>query len=162
MFVIDCIAPFLKKLNISEEELKTMFVSLCPTTRKVSALLKFPEVMSPEEIVVSSHLRRFVRELDIATLKKFMQFCTGSDLLLQDHIDVSFVNVTGIARRPVAHTCSCLLEIPKTYESFPGFRTKFGCPECKCLEFGHSLKPRKQEYSVWITTDLCLKAQESF
>ena len=65
------------------------------------------------------------QELDIATLKKFMRFCTGSDLLLQDHIDVSFVNVTGIARRPVAHTCSCLLEIPKTYESFPGFRTEF-------------------------------------
>ena len=125
MFVIDCIAPFLKKLSISEEELKTMFESLCPTTRKVSALLKFPEVMSPEEIVVSNHLRRFVRELDIATLKKFMRFCTGSDLLLQDHIDVSFVNVTGIARRPVAHTCSCLLEIPKTCESFPGFRTEY-------------------------------------
>ena len=69
------------------------------------------KVMSPEEIVVSSHLRRFVREQDIATLKKFMQF----DLLLQDHIDVSFVNVTGIARRPVAHTCSC----------YPGFRTEF-------------------------------------
>lgn len=125
MFVIDCISPYLKKLGIPEDKLKSMYESLFPTTRKVLALLKFPETMSQEEIIVSNHVRRFVRELDIFTLKKFMRFCTGSDLLLKDKIEVSFVNVQGLARRPVAHTCSCLLEIPKTYENFPGFRTEF-------------------------------------
>ena len=49
------------------------------------------------------------------------------DVLLSDHIDVSFVNVTGMVRHPAAHICSCLLDIPKTYESLPGI---FGCPEC--------------------------------
>ena len=59
-----------------------MFKRVSPATRKVSASLKFPKVMSPEKIVVSNHLRRFVRELDIATLNEFMRFCTGSNLLV--------------------------------------------------------------------------------
>lgn len=54
-----------------------------------------------------------------------MTFCIGSDLLLKDRIEVSFVNVQGLARCPVAHTCSCLLEIPKTYKDFQGFRSEF-------------------------------------
>ena len=41
-------------------------------------------------------------------------------VLRQDHIDVSFVNVTGMVRHPAAHICSCLLDILKTYESLPG------------------------------------------
>ena len=35
---------------------------------------------------------------------------------------VSFVNLDGLAQRPVAHTCGCVLELPVTYESFPQFR----------------------------------------
>ena len=51
MFVIDCIVPFLKKLSISEEELKTM--KFMPNNKKSFRLIEVPEVMCPEEIVVS-------------------------------------------------------------------------------------------------------------
>lgn len=76
-----------------------------PTTQKVIKLLKFPETMTMEEMEVSNHLRLFVRELDEENLKYFLRFSTGSDL------DVAFVVQSDFARRPVAHTCSCLLEL---------------------------------------------------
>ena len=31
----------------------------------------------------------------------------------------------GLQRRPAAHTCSCMLQISKFYESFMDFRTEF-------------------------------------
>ena len=50
------------------------------------------------------HRKRFVRELDTAKLGKFLQFVTGSDIMLCDHIYVSFTRLDGVQRRPVAHT----------------------------------------------------------
>ena len=125
MFVIDCWHPLLKNIGISKERLSSLYTELFPKPRRVAQILKFPDAMSADELAVSNHLRRFVRELDENLLKRFLRFCTGSDLLLGKDIEVSFVNVTGLARRPVAHTCSCLLELPKTYENFPQFRSEF-------------------------------------
>ena len=71
------------------------------------------------------HLKRFVRGLDTAKLGKFLQFVTGSDIMLCDHIHVTFTRLDGIQRRPVAHTCTFTLEIPSTYQSFPEFREEF-------------------------------------
>lgn len=125
MFVVDCWSPFMKSLKLKEDKLISLHKELSPTPRRVLGLLKFSDLMSAEESTVANHLRRFVRELDKVSIARFLRFCTGSDLMIREKIDVSFVNVKGLARRPVAHTCSCLLELPKTYENFPQFRTEF-------------------------------------
>ena len=126
MYVIDCWYPILKRMTgINEEKLDSLYKNLLPTNRKALNILKFPEILSADENQVSNHLRRFVRELDPCTLRKFLRFCTGSDLLINNSVEIAFVNVTGLARRPMAHTCSCLLELPKFYENFPQFRKEF-------------------------------------
>lgn len=45
--------------------------------------------------------------------------CTASKL------DVQFNMLSGIARRPIAHTCSNMLELPATYGSYPEFVKEF-------------------------------------
>ncbi|XP_052245976.1 uncharacterized protein LOC127854906 [Dreissena polymorpha] len=125
MFIADCLQPILKKLNITEDHLTQLYTDLIPTSKLVNKMFKFPEVMCAEEQTVAQHLRRFIRELNSDSLRKFVRFCTGSDLMVSKEIQVVFVNVSGLARRPIAHTCSCLLELSKSYESFPQFRSEF-------------------------------------
>ncbi|KAL4226851.1 hypothetical protein ACF0H5_014830 [Mactra antiquata] len=125
MFVAYCWGDILKNILITEDQLNELYLNLKPSPRSVIKLLSFPDTMTIEETSVSQHLKRFVRELDSDHLRKFLRFTTGSDLMIIKTIYVSFVNVTGFARRPVAHTCSCMLEISSSYESYPQFRSEF-------------------------------------
>ena len=45
--------------------------------------------------------------------------------MLFDTIQVNFTNVSGLSRRPIAHTCITVLELSSTYQSFPELREKF-------------------------------------
>ncbi|XP_033727554.1 uncharacterized protein LOC117316877 [Pecten maximus] len=124
MFVIDCWSPLLKKMRLPEN-LQSLYENLAPNPRRVIKLLRFPEDMCADATATSNHLKRFIREMDADLLTRFLRFCTGTDLLTEECITVSFVNVVGLARRPVAHTCSSLLELPKQYENFLQFRSEF-------------------------------------
>lgn len=124
MFVCDCFHPVVRNL-MNSDELEKAYNKLIPTGSGVIRILFFPENMSADELSTANHLKRFVKELTSDKLKRFLRFCTGSDLVAVDKITVNFVNVTGLARRPVAHTCSCLLELSKTFDSFPQFRSEF-------------------------------------
>ena len=53
-------------------------------------------------------------------------FVSGSDLVLSKKIRVVFVRLYGIARRPVAHTCGCILEVSEDYTSFAELKEEFG------------------------------------
>ncbi|XP_078332256.1 uncharacterized protein LOC144625415 [Crassostrea virginica] len=124
MFVCDCFHPVVKNL-MNEHELDETYKKLIPTGRSVVGILSFPESMSADEINTCNHVKRFVKELTPEKLRRFLRFCTGSDLMVVDTITVNFVNVVGLARRPVAHTCSCLLELSKIFDGFPQFRSEF-------------------------------------
>lgn len=45
--------------------------------------------------------------------------------MLFPEILVTFTQLEGIARRPIAHTCNYILEISSTYQSFPELREEF-------------------------------------
>lgn len=47
-----------------------------------------------------------------------------SDVLCVDKIEVIFTSNDGLARRPVAHTCGHVLELPWTYMSYPELRVE--------------------------------------
>ena len=38
---------------------------------------------------------------------------------------MEFTKLEGLGRRPIAHTCGCVLEIPSTYDSFSEFGAEF-------------------------------------
>ncbi|XP_070551821.1 uncharacterized protein [Ptychodera flava] len=125
MFVIDCWQQVLTPLKLTHEEFLEMYNNLKPTARKVLKILKYPDNLSPAENEIMNHLHRFIRGLDKNTLGKFLRFCTGANLMVKQEIWVRFVDLAGLARRPVAHTCGCVLELPRSYENFPQFRSEF-------------------------------------
>lgn len=125
MFVADCWNVVLKSLNITAVELDRLYESLEPTTRKVLNILRFPDVMGTAETSLAASLKRLVREMDAPLLGCFLRFCTGSDLIATDHIDVNFSESS--VRCPTSHTCTSLLEIPRAYatEQYVTFKSEF-------------------------------------
>ncbi len=63
--------------------------------------------------------------MDLSELKKFLRFCTGADIMIVPKIEVNFTDLAGFERRPIAHTCGCILELPRNYENYPTFRSEF-------------------------------------
>ena len=88
-------------------------------------LLNYPESLTATQSEVSKHLKRYIKELDSRHLKLFLRFCTGSDVITVPNITVEFSQLIGLQRRPVAHTCGCVLQIPDQYENFMAFRSEF-------------------------------------
>jgi len=52
-------------------------------------------------------------------------FTTGADVICVTNINVEFTKLERLARRSIAHTCGCVLEIPSTYDSYADFRADF-------------------------------------
>lgn len=128
MFVIDCWRDIVRpriSFKMDYEQLATLYDDLKATTKKVLRLLRFPADMTAKQKEVEQHLRRYIRELEEEKLSKFLRFCTGSNLIVSDSINVEFTAMSDFTRRPVAHTCGMFLELPDSYESFPEFRTEF-------------------------------------
>ena len=126
-YVAECwksVIPWLCECFPQKEKLDNLYEKLCPTVSRVISCFEADETNEAERDAMK-HLKRFVRGLDTAKLGKFLQFVTGSDIMLCDHIYVSFTRLDGLQRRPVAHTCTFTLEIPCTYQSFPEFREEF-------------------------------------
>lgn len=71
------------------------------------------------------YLQQYIRGLGSAGLRKFLRFTTGSDALSVDKLEVVFTALDGVGRRPVAHTCGPVLELPRTYMVFPELRLEF-------------------------------------
>jgi hypothetical protein len=58
-------------------------------------------------------------------LSAFLQYTTGSDIIICDILEVTFVSVDVLARRPIAHACTPSLELPSTYQSFNELSEEF-------------------------------------
>ena len=69
---------------------------------------------SNAERAAVDYLKRFIRGLDQSQLKAFLRYVTGADVICVKHIVVEFSTLEGLARRPIAHTCGCVLELPST------------------------------------------------
>ena len=106
------------------QAVKDLLKSKIPTNRLVLNMLRCTP-LSQVESQVFEYLRRFVRGLDDRSLKRFLRFVTGADVLCVPTITVDFCDIRGLQRRPVAHTCGAVLELPKSYSSYPEFRNEF-------------------------------------
>ena len=72
------------------------------------------------------YLKQYVRGANEEYCKKFMHFVTGSDIILVSSIKISFIAYTSkFSKRPIAHTCEPLLEIPVSYNNFCELRHEF-------------------------------------
>ncbi|XP_022178992.1 uncharacterized protein LOC111039706 [Myzus persicae] len=124
-FIIEQFRKELKEVRmntlISENDLLALYKSMEPTAKNILNILSCHET-SNDEIKTFGFLKKFIKETTNEIRLKFLRFSTGADVITHNYIKVEFTNVVGLARAPVAHTCSGVLELPSKYEYFADFR----------------------------------------
>ena len=79
-----------------------------------------------QESKVFKWLKLYLREAESGTLTRFLQFCTGSQVLVPDRmISVRLVIMSEMALRPRARTCFGVLEVPRNFLSFNQLKENF-------------------------------------
>ena len=120
-YIANCWTPILSLLKRympfqSLENLVSLYNEKKPNAKKVVKLLDAHPNTDAERACLD-HLKRFIRSIE-GNIGTFLQFTTGSNVLVCDKISISFNKLEGLGRRPVAHTCTPTLEIPSTYQSY--------------------------------------------
>ncbi|KAL2088710.1 hypothetical protein ACEWY4_015609 [Coilia grayii] len=114
----------LKEAFVSTQHVLLMYEDKKPTTKKVLKLLHAcPSTQAENQSF--RFLQQYIRGLDDVGLRRMLRFITRSDVVCVEQIDITFTSADGLARRPVAHTCGPVLELPWTYASYPELRTEF-------------------------------------
>ena len=128
-YVTNCWAPILKPLIAfpnfqSLVTLENLYDIKRPTAKKIVKLIKLEPVTDQVQQCLD-HFKKYIRSLQGSSLSVFLQFITGSDIISCDSIEVTFSALDGTSRRPVAHTCGPLLEIPSSYQSYNELSEEF-------------------------------------
>ena len=76
-----------------------------------------PFFNSKSEERVFGYLQQFVGNMSSDVTQKFLRFVTGSSVAVCPKIDITFNALSGLARRPIAHTCAPL-EVPTSYSTY--------------------------------------------
>ena len=104
----------------SVSDLLSLYNALTASPSKVLELLVEPEVTNPVQIRVYHYLEQYIGNMNADEVYMFLRFVTGSSVLTSS-ITVVFNNLSGLARRPIAHTCSCMLELSSSYTTYGEF-----------------------------------------
>ena len=107
-----------------------MYKALNVTPAKVLEMLVEPEEMNSARDRVFEYLTQYIGNLNTDELRLFMRFITGSSVCLGKEILVTFNSMSGLGRHPLAHACSCTIELPTTYATYPEFVHDFECISC--------------------------------
>ena len=110
---------FFQTMTVSE--FFGLYKALNATSERVLDLIEEPSAMNSAEKRIFSYLITFVSNSRQDDLRLFLRFVTGSSVLLGESIRVSFNNTEGLARSPTAKTCSCAIELPLSYSTYPEF-----------------------------------------
>ena len=112
-------------LSYSVDELHALYVSLSATPEMVLAVINELDEADICQARVFGYLQQYIGNMRNEEVRRFLRFTTGSSVLIANHISVTFNNLSGLARRPIAHTCGCVIELPSTYMSFLDFEQEF-------------------------------------
>ena len=85
-------------------------------------MLEFDEATNNLERRVCSYLTTMIGNIQVS---EFLRFVTGASVCIVPKIKVDFNALSGFDRRPIAHTCDCVLELPTSYTSYEDFRGEF-------------------------------------
>jgi hypothetical protein len=87
--------------------------------------IKEPQVMELAEQRILDYLFQFIGQVKTDELQLFLRFCTASSVCIDKPLSITFNGLYGLERRPIAHTCSCLLELSRTYSTYAEFSGEF-------------------------------------
>ena len=122
-YIIDCFSGIIAVLKTftpfqSVNSLREMYDMKKPTPRKIVKFLQASPLSEAEQACLD-HLKRYVRSLEVGKVSQFFAFVTANDVITCDSISViTLVELTGAFRRPIAHTCGPVLELPSTNEAY--------------------------------------------
>lgn len=114
----------LRREIISIAILTAMYDTKQPTVKKVVDLFVY-EAENQQQENVMTFLKKYVRCLQLPNLCKFLRFVTGTDTMCGYQIKIQFTNLSGLERRPIAHACGPVLDLPHTYRNYMELRTEF-------------------------------------
>lgn len=112
-------------LAMGVEKLHNIFGALTANPEKVLEKIIEPEFSNMNEERVFGYLEQYVGNMKLEESKRFLRYVTGSSVVTSNNINVTFNALAGLARRPTTHTCSNLLELPYTYNTFMEFVEEF-------------------------------------
>lgn len=121
-YVAQCWAAPLRLLKYMKdfktpESIASLYEKIRPTTKKViKSLVANPS--NEAEKQAFDFLKTIIRSLDDNSLQSFLKFTTGSCTMMKEGLSISFTNMHGFQRRPIAHTYGPTLELPCTNQSF--------------------------------------------
>ena len=98
-----------------------LYMSLNATPAAVIGRIEEPEELNSNQLGVFGYLTRFIGNMTQDELRRFLRFVTGSSVLIDKAIYVTFNNLHDFARRPIAHTSSCTVELPTSYATYLEF-----------------------------------------
>ena len=107
--------------SLTVEELLALYQAMSLNVPKVIEPITEPIFLSKNEERVFGYLLECVGNLSVGELALFLRFVTGSAVYCDRKIEIQFNGLSGFARRPIAHCCSCILELSSEYESFRDF-----------------------------------------
>ena len=119
---------------------KMFYNKVKPTNKKIIKLLQ-ADPQNDGERNAFKYLQQYIRGLDSSNVVKLLHFLTGADIILCKQIEVSFISMeANAARRPIAHTCAPLLEVPNSYRNFCELREEFqGILKSRLMGSRHSV-----------------------
>lgn len=111
--------------NKTVDSIIFIYENLTATSEKILDLLMLPEANSVGESRVYGYLTTMVGNMNTDELRSLLRFITGSSVCSVTEILVTFNSLSGLARRPIAHTCDCTLELSTTYINYNDFYGEF-------------------------------------
>ena len=110
--------------NKSVEEFHKLYLALTATSAKTVEIIEASCNNENEERVLG-YLQQYVGGMTQDKVRRFLRFTTGSSVCLAKKISVTFNIVCGFSRRPISHTCDCVLELPSSYTTYLDFVYEF-------------------------------------
>lgn len=108
--------PFWQGVSLSD--FHAIVIAMTASPMKVLEKINEPSFSNVNERRVFMYLQQYIGGMKVDEVKKFLRFVTGSSVLTSEDISITFNALSGMARRPIAHTYSNLLELPYTYSEF--------------------------------------------
>ena len=105
--------------------LNQVYLALAVSPMKILNCIEEPFFYNRSEERVFHYLVEYIGRMKVEEVQVFLRFCTGSSVCIDKPITIEFNGLSGLERRPIAHTCSCMLELPRTYINYSDFSKEF-------------------------------------
>ena len=113
----------IKDFDTPESVIK-FYAKVKPITKRLAKLF-YSDPKSEGDRASYRFFMQFIQSLEDSESTVLLRFLTVSDIIIIENIEVSFSTMEGLARRPIAHTCAAMLEVPDSYRNFCELREEF-------------------------------------